>query len=138
MRRRYKRKKKKYKQNRNVRISDLPKPIQYVILYGLAIYLVYAFFPVIWDLGWITSLGFIVSCALSFYRKTVLKDPRVIGFIAIGYVLTNAAVSTVLPMLYDELIHQSLLTAAIVGLIFLAIYWRGKQIINIGTQKITE
>ena len=118
--------------------DDLPEPyktyVGHVVLYGLAIWLVYALLPTIWELGYITTAGFLISCGLSFYRKIVLRDPRVIGIIAIGYLLSNAAVSTLLPMMYEDLLKKSFLTAAMIGIVFLVMYFKAKEIKDSGTK----
>jgi len=118
--------------------DDLPEPyrkiVGNIILYGIAIWLFIALFPTIWDLGFITTAGFLFSCALSLYRKVVLKDPRVIAIIAVGYILSNTAVSKLLPMIYEDLLKQSFLTAAMIGIVFLAIYFKAKEIKDSGTK----
>ena len=118
--------------------DDLPEPfrtiVQYIVIYGLAIYLIYAFLPTMWELGFLTTVGFIVSCGLSLYRKVVLRDPRVIGLIAVGYILSNMAMKEILPMMYGDILKQSFLTATIIGIVFLTIYLKSKELKDAGTK----
>ena len=88
----------------------------------------YTFLDFMFSLSFITGIGFIISCFLAFHRGVVFKEPGIIGFIAIGYVLTNTAVSQVLPMVYEETISGTVLTGLIIFSVFLTLYLKGKEI----------
>ena len=90
--------------------------------------LCYAFLDFMFSLSFITGIGFIISCCLAFHKGAIFKEPRIIGFIAIGYVLTNTAVSQVLPMVYEEAISGTFLTALVIFSVFLTLYLKGKEI----------
>jgi len=70
----------------------------------------------------------LVACALSFYKGQVIEKPEIIGYIAIGHVLTNAVVSNLLPLIYQNFIGSLFLQAVIIGAVFVALYLRGKEI----------
>jgi hypothetical protein len=116
--------------------DDFPEPfrsiMQYIIVYGLALCLIYAFLPTMLELGIITTIGFIISCALSLYRKVVLHNPIAPGLIAVGYILSSLAIKQILPKLYENIVKQSFLTAAIIGLVFLAIYLKSRELNKVG------
>ncbi|MBI4163971.1 MAG: hypothetical protein HY512_03850 [Candidatus Aenigmarchaeota archaeon] len=93
--------------------------------------LFYAFYPLMLSLGGLTFISFLLACALSFYRGVVFEDPRVIGFIAIGHVLTNVAVNSVLPLAFESILTGSILQASIIVVVFSVIYLKGKDIQSI-------
>lgn len=90
--------------------------------------LVYAFIGYMFTLGITTGLGFLIACGLAFYKGVIFKEPRIIGFIAVGYILTNLAISQVLPMVYKEAVQGTIVTALIILAVFLSIYLKGKQL----------
>ena len=90
--------------------------------------LVYAFIGYMFTLGITTGLGFLIACGLAFYKGVIFKAPRIIGFIAVGYILTNLAISQVLPMVYKEAVQGTIVTALIIFAVFLSIYLKGKQL----------
>lgn len=75
-----------------------------------------------------SGIGFIISCGLAFYRGAVLKDPRLIGFIAVGNILTNVAMSQLLPQIWSDMVQGSFLTAGIVLAVFIIIVLRARQL----------
>ena len=99
-----------------------------VITILIAVILFYAFLPVMASLGIITLGSFVFSCALSFYKGVAFKEPRIIGFIAIGHVLTHAAVNQVLPLVWENIAAGLFLEALIIGTVFIMMYLRGKEI----------
>jgi hypothetical protein len=113
---------------------ELPKSIQKIILWGLALYLSYALLPTMFELGWITGIGFIVSCGISFYKGKAIENPNLIPVIAIGYILTNTAVSMLLPQIYESIISKSFLVAGIILIVFISLYLRGKELKDMGTK----
>jgi hypothetical protein len=90
--------------------------------------LLYVFVPYMFELSKVTGIGFIVACSLALYKGAVFRDPRIIGFIAVGYILTNLAISQILPMVYEDLIQESFLTALIILIVFLSVYMRGREL----------
>lgn len=102
--------------------------VEKIISIFVAGILLYAFVPYMFQLSIITGIGFIIACLLAFYRGVVFKYPRIVGFIAVGYILTNLAISQILPMVYQDFIQGSVLTAIIIFAVFLTVYLRGKDL----------
>lgn len=71
---------------------------------------------------------FVVSCGLAFYRGAVLREPRLIAYIAIGNIITNALLQNLAPQIWNDVIQGSLLSAGIVLLVFLIIYLRTRDL----------
>lgn len=65
---------------------------------------------------------FVVSCGLAFYRGAVLREPRLIAYIAIGNIITNALLQNIAPQIWNDMVKGSMLSAGIVLLVFLIIY----------------
>jgi hypothetical protein len=80
------------------------------------------------NLGITTGFGFLIACGLAFYRGAIFKDPRIIALIAVGYVLTNLAIDQVFPMVYEDAIQGSIVTASIIFVVFLSIYLKGEEL----------
>ena len=103
-----------------------------IILYAFAGLLVWALLPSVFEVSFLTGIGFFIACAMSFYKGTVLKDPWIIAVIAIGYIMSNAIVGALIPEIYNSLISQSFLTAAILGIVFLGLYLKVKEMKDTG------
>jgi hypothetical protein len=88
----------------------------------------YALIPSIFKLSLLTGIGFIITCALAFNKGVIFKDPIFVMNVAVGYILTNVAVSQVLPTVYKEAVQGTIVTALIVFAVFLAIYLKGKEL----------
>lgn len=67
---------------------------------------------------------FVISCGLAFYRGAVLKEPRLIAYIAIGNIITHALMQNLVPQIWNNVVQGSLLSAIMVSLVFLIIYLR--------------
>jgi hypothetical protein len=80
------------------------------------------------ELSIIAGIGFIISCSLAFYRGAVFKEPGIIVIIALGYTLTNIAISRILPKVYENFIQGSILAILIVLIVFLSVYLRGREL----------
>lgn len=126
-------KKRNYSQEK-IDLSGLPKPIRIAILWMFGLYLTYALLPMMFELGMLTGLGFIVSCGISLYKGKAIKNPDLIPIIAIGYILTNTAISLVFPLVYENLISKSFLVAGIIFAVFASLYLRGKELKDMGTR----
>lgn len=104
------------------------KAIFGMVAFGiLAIYTFIALLPIIWNFGIITTIGFVASCSLAFYKGTVFENPIAIVIIAVSYILTNAFIHALIPTIYENILSKSLLTASIIGLVFLYVYFWGRS-----------
>jgi hypothetical protein len=90
--------------------------------------LLYALIPKMFELSLITGLGFVIACSLALYKGVIFKKPEIIVLIFLGYTLTNAATSRILPQVYENFIQNSLLEAAIISTVFLMLYLKGKEL----------
>ncbi len=104
---------------------DLIKFVSSLFIVGI---LFKAFVPMLFSLSIFTGIGFVISCGLSFWNGQVFDDPQIISYIAIGHILTNTAVSQILPMVFDNILGGLFSQALIVGVVFLVVYARGKEI----------
>ena len=73
---------------------------------------------------------FVISCGLAFYRGAVLREPRLIAYIAIGNIITHALLQNLAPQIWNNIVQGSLLSAGMLSLIFLIIYLRVRELSN--------
>jgi hypothetical protein len=105
-------------------LHRLPAPWRKAIYLIIAVLLFAVVVPVMFRLGLITGIGFVISCLLALYRGVLWKDAGAVLFIAAGYAITSLAVHALLPAAYANLQNQSFLVAALLVLAFIFIWWR--------------
>jgi hypothetical protein len=89
------------------------------ILGGLAFYILVI--PV-FDFGFFTGVGFVISCARAFWKGAVSRKPRIIIYIAVTYIITNIAFRILFPLAFLDVIKGSFLTALMVIGIYLLVW----------------
>ena len=99
-----------------------------LISYFIAGILFYAFFDTIYKISPWSTIMFVASCGLAFYRGAVLREPRLIAYIAIGNIITHALMQNVVPQIWNNAIQGSLLSAVMLSLVFLIIYLRVRSL----------
>jgi len=111
----------------------LPKIVTTILFFIIAIWMFQALLPSVAQYGFLTTLGFIGSCALSFYRGIAIKEPRVLALIATGYMLSSAATNALLPAIYANFLSNLFLNAILTGIVLLIIRARANELIKVGT-----
>jgi len=106
-----------------------------IISYVVAGILFYAFFDAIYKINLWSIVMFVVSCGLAFYRGAVLREPRIIAYIAIGNIITHALIQNLAPAIWGDLLQGSLLSAGILAAVFLMIYLRVRSLADYPEKK---
>jgi hypothetical protein len=99
-----------------------------IVAYLTAGILFYAFFDAIFKINPWATIMFVVSCGLAFYRGAVLRDPRLIAYIAIANIITNALTTNLAPQIWNDIVEGSLFSTGTLATVFLAVYLRARQL----------
>lgn len=106
-------------------MSSIVKTITSYLIAGI---LFYAFFDAIYKISPWSTIMFVVSCGLAFYRGAVLREPRLIAYIAIGNIITHALMQNLAPQIWKDALQGSLLSAGMLAAVFLIIYLRAREL----------
>lgn len=113
---------------RGHRLHRLPAFVRrpaYLVI-GMLLFLILV--PVMFSLGVIAGIGFIISCMLALYGGVLSRDGRAVLFIALGYALTSYAFRLLWPFAYGSWQQQSFLTFILVCVVLLAVWWRARRL----------
>lgn len=111
-------------------VSRMSSIYKTLISYFIAGILFYAFLDTIYKINPWSTVMFVVSCGLAFYRGAVIKEPRLIAYIAIGNIITHALLQNLVPQIWTNVVQGSLLTAGMISLVFLIVYLRVRELSN--------
>jgi len=98
------------------------------VAYFIAGILFYAFFDAIYKISPWSTIMFVISCGLAFYRRAVLREPRLIAYIAIGNIITHALMQNLAPQIWKDAVQGSLVAAGMLLVVFLIIYLRVREL----------
>jgi len=104
--------------------------IKTIISYCIAGILFYSFFDAIYRINPWTTVMFAISCGLAFYRGAVLREPRLIAYIAIGNIITHVLIQNLAPQIWSDTVQGSLISASLIALVFLIVYLRARELSN--------
>ena len=71
---------------------------------------------------------FVITCGLAFYRGAVLREPRLIAYIAIGNIITHALLQNLAPQIWKDVVQGSLLSAGMISIVFLIIFLHVREL----------
>lgn len=92
--------------------------------------LFYSFFDTIYKISPWSTIMFVISLGLAFYRGAIIRDPSLIAYIAIGNIITHTLMKSLLPQIWNNVVQGSILSAVVISLVALIIYLYIRQLTN--------